>query len=188
MRTVRIENAIKRVHSSPDSWVRVEQVRKIPKGLELCLGVYEGRRGRKGEVWRIQCLGVREFRIDDVDGGGLALYSSTHPAARQFVARLAVLRWGRSNAAAAIGALCHAHLETVDDWIPIDRYVDIRAIVKNKFVCRGPVFLLRAYVQSPSHDRGAAAAQIAAETQGNAGLAKDPPFRFVECGCQRLRP
>lgn len=148
MKIVRLEDAIKRVQASPDSWVRVEQVRKTPKGLELGIGVYEGRRRRKAESWRIQCLGVREFKIDDVDGGGIALYSSTHPAAGQFVARPAILRWGPGNAAAAIGALCQAHLERVDDWIPIDRYVDIRAIVENKFVCRGPDFLLRAYAKA----------------------------------------
>src|SRR5713226_7558805 len=63
---MRIEDAIKRVHSSPDSWVRVEYIRTIPTGLELWIGVHEGRRGRKTEGWRIICLGVREFQIADV--------------------------------------------------------------------------------------------------------------------------
>jgi hypothetical protein len=51
---MRIEDAIKRIHSLPNGWVRVEQIRRIPTGLELCLGVYEGRQGRKAEAWRIK--------------------------------------------------------------------------------------------------------------------------------------
>jgi hypothetical protein len=145
---MRIENAIKRIHSSPDSWVRVEEFRRIPKGLELCVGVYEGRLTRKAEAWRIRCRGVREFQIVDVDGGGLALCPGTHPAARQFLTRQCTLRWRGADHAASIGTLCRAHVDAVDDWIPIDRYVDIKAISEKKFVCRGPEFLMRAYAKA----------------------------------------
>ena len=144
---MRIEDAIKRIHSLPKGWVRVEQIRRIPTGLELCIGVYQGRRGRSAESWRIRCLGVREFQIADVDGGGLALYSGTHPAARQFTARQAILHWSGCDAAAAMGAVCQAHLDAAYDWIPIDRHADIWAIAGKKFVCRGPDFLLRAYAK-----------------------------------------
>jgi hypothetical protein len=145
---MRIENAIKRIHSSPDSWVRVEEFRRIPKGLELCVGVYEGRRTRRAEAWRIKCRGVREFQIVDFNGGGFALCPGTHPAARQFLTRQGTLRWQGMDPAALIGTLCQAHVEAVDDWIPIDRYVDFRAISKKKFVCRGPDFLMRAYAKA----------------------------------------
>jgi hypothetical protein len=147
MKIVRIEDAIKKVHSLPESWVRVEQVLRIPTGLEICMAIHRGRRGKKAEGLRITCRGIREFRIYDVDGGGLALYPRTHPAARQFLARKAVLRWGSCDCAAAIGELCQAHMDAVDDWIPIDRYVNIRAIEQEKFVCRGPDFLMRAYAK-----------------------------------------
>src|SRR5271166_5142473 len=140
---MRIENAIQRIHSLPPSWVRVDQIQKIPTGLELSICVHKGRRGRPVEAWRIKCLGVLEFQISDVDGGGLALYSGTNPAARQFVARQVVLRWSGGDATSAIGAICQAHTDAVDDWIPMDRYLDIRAIADQKFVCRGPVFLMR---------------------------------------------
>lgn len=100
------------------------------------------------QTGQIRCLGVREFQIADVDGGGLALYSGTHPAARQFTARQAILRWSGCDAAAAMGAVCRAHIDAAYDWIPVDRYVDIWAIAGKKFVCRGPDFLLRAYAKS----------------------------------------
>jgi hypothetical protein len=144
---MRIGNAVKRILSLPNGWVRVEQIRRIPTGLELCLGVHQGRRGRRAASWQIRCLGVREFQIADVDGGGLALYSGIHPAARQFTARQAILRWSGCDAAAAMGAVCQAHIDSVFDWIPVDRYVDIWAIAGKKFVCRGPDFLLRAYAK-----------------------------------------
>jgi|SRR5579872_4154885 len=145
---MRIEDAIKRIHSLPNCWVRVEQIRRVPGGLELQLGVYKGRRGKKVNRWQVRCLGVREFQIPDVDGGGLALYSGSHPAARQFTARQAVLRWDGGDDTATIGALWKAHRTAVDDWISFGHYVDIRAIAEKKFICRGPDFLMRAYANA----------------------------------------
>jgi hypothetical protein len=144
-----IEAAIKRVNSLPDHWVRVEQIRSVSQGLELLIAVYKGRRGRRVEVLRIRCFGIREFHITDVDGGGLAIYPSTHPAVRQYVARQARIRWsGCDHDEAILGALCLAHREAVDDWIPIDRYINIRDISEKQFVYRGPAFLMRVYAKA----------------------------------------
>ena len=144
-----IEAAIKRVNSLPDRWVRVEQIRRVPRGLELFIAVHKGRRGRRVDAWRIRCLGIRDFQITDFDGGGLAIYPSTHPAARQYVARQARIRWsGCDHDEAILGVLCLAHREAVDDWIPIDRYIDIRDISEKEFVCQGPDFLMRVYAKA----------------------------------------
>ena len=144
-----IQDAISRINSSPDSWVRIEQIRKIPQGLELCICIHRGKRGRRAEAWRVRCLGIREFHIADMDGGGLAIYPSTHPAARQYMARQVELRWsGGEDYSTVLGALYQAHMDAVDDWIPIDRYIDIRRISVHKATCRGPDFLMRAYARA----------------------------------------
>lgn len=144
-----IEDLIKRIDSLPDSWVRMEQIRRIPSGLEICIAIHTGRRGRRLETWRIRSLGIREFQICDMDGGGLALYSSTHPAARQYMARQVTLRWsGCDDSTAVFCALFQAHRDAVDDWIPVGRYLDIRAISEAKLLCRGPDFLMRAYAKA----------------------------------------
>ena len=89
------------------------------------------------------------------------MYPSTHPAARQYVARRAELRWPRTcDETRALAALFRAHLKAADDWIPFDRYLcwnfwngtsfcrDIAPVSGSNFVCRGPDFLLRAYAKA----------------------------------------
>ena len=86
-----LENAIKRMLAVPDGWIRVEQVRNIPGGLELCMGIHRGRRGKTVAAWTIKCLSVHEVKITDLDGGGIALYGADHPAAKQYTARSSAL-------------------------------------------------------------------------------------------------
>jgi hypothetical protein len=157
-----IQNAIKLVCSIPHSWVRVEQVRRVSGGLEVCFGIHEGKRGKKADAWIVTCRGVREIKITDLDGGGLAIYSSTHPAAQQYVARRAELLWPCAcDEAQVTAALYRTHVETVDDWIPFDRYLLVNtpwngaafmpcfALASgSNFVCRGPDFLVRAYAKT----------------------------------------
>ncbi|SPE32338.1 hypothetical protein SBA3_1860012 [Candidatus Sulfopaludibacter sp. SbA3] len=58
------------------------------------LGLHVDDRGRKKTgAWDITRKGVREAHITDSNGGGLALYTTSHPVARQYVARPAELRW-----------------------------------------------------------------------------------------------
>jgi hypothetical protein len=157
-----IQNAVKLIVSIPDSWVGVEQLRRIPGGLEVCFSVREGQRGKKVDAWSVTCRGVHETRITDFDGGGLAIYPSTHPAAHQYVARHAELRWSRTcDKAQVLAVLCQAHTKAADDWIPFDRYLLINTpwngtsvvphfapVSGSKFVCRGPDFLVRAYAEA----------------------------------------
>jgi hypothetical protein len=152
-----VENAIKRILSVPDSWVRVEQVAKIRGGLKLCLGIHRGRRGKTAATWSIECLGVHEAKITDFDGGGLALYASHHPAAKQYIARWSELRWARdSNPAVVLATMYQAHIGVVHDWIPFEQYAlpnmpytrGFRPRSGKEFGCRGPGFLIRAYAQA----------------------------------------
>jgi len=151
---MRIEKAIKSIHAVPKSWVRVAQVRYMPNSLELALTIHKERRGRLiVDAWTIFCLGVREAHITDFDGGGLALYRSTHPAGRQYTARRAVLRWdSRGDTGKMLGTLYGAHIDAVDDWIAFDRYGfgtwTRPALTKDKLVLRGPDFLMRAYAKA----------------------------------------
>jgi hypothetical protein len=144
-----IEKAIKSIDSVSDAWVRVEQTRKMPNGVELCFGIYRGKRGAKIDSWSVSCLGVREAGITAFDGGGLRVYPGTHPAALRYTARKAELRWsGIRDRAAVLGALYRAHIDAVDDWIPFDEVVSIKTISESRFSCRGPDFLMRVYAKT----------------------------------------
>lgn len=152
-----LENAIKRILAVPDGWVKVEQVRNIPGGLELCLGVHRGKRGKTVAAWAVKCLKVHEVKITDLDGGGIALYGPDHPAAKQYATRWRELRWPRdSNLAEVFTTLYGAHIETTDDWVPFERYVfpnmpytrGFQSRSGKEYVCRGPDFLIRAYAQA----------------------------------------
>jgi hypothetical protein len=146
----------------PNGWARVDLVRKVRAGLLLDFSVHRGRRGKILGHWTVTFGGVHEIKITDLDGGGLAVYPSSHPAARQYVARLATLRWPRSgDTPEVLAALQQAHVEAVDDWIPFDRYLQINTpyngtpflphfapVSGNCFVCKGPDFLLRAYANA----------------------------------------
>jgi len=157
-----IQSAVKLVDTIPDSWLRVEHVRRISGGLEVCFSVHKGQRGKRVGRLSVACHRVHEAKITDMDGGGLSVYAGTHPAARQYVARRAELRWPRSsNEAQVYLALRRAHLRAVDDWIPFDRYLPIETywnatspqplftpVSGNSFVCRGPDFLVRTYANA----------------------------------------
>jgi hypothetical protein len=146
---MRIEEAIKSIESLPDAWMRHEEVRRVSKGLDLLFGVYGGQRGRQLEAFRISCIGVHEAKITAMDGGGIAIYPSTHPAARGAVARQSEIRWsGADDDAVLMGALYRAHTDAVDDWIPFDRYSTIKKISDDRFSLRGPDFLMRAYAKA----------------------------------------
>jgi hypothetical protein len=146
---MRIEEAITSIYRLPDPWVRLEEIRRVSRGFDLSFSVHKGKRGRQVDAWRIRCLEVHEAKITAMDLGGLALYSSTHPAAREAVARQAEVRWsGANDGAVLMGALYKAHTEAVDDWIPFDWYSGIKSISKDKFALRGPDFLMRAYAKA----------------------------------------
>src|SRR5687767_4918321 len=83
---------ISRLQSIPDGWARVDAIRRVRAGLELALAVHRGKRGPLVGMWRIRCAGIRDTHICDLNGGGIRLYASSHPAARQYAAAAAELR------------------------------------------------------------------------------------------------
>ena len=123
-----LQNALKMIYAVPDSWVRVSQVRKLADGLELIFTIHKGKRGKRIDEWSVTCQGVHETEITDFDGGGLRLYPTSHPAARQYAVRWAVLRWPMTcDKAQVVFALHRAHASAVEGWIPFDRYLEIDA-------------------------------------------------------------
>lgn len=137
--------------STPDCWIRVDVVRRLRGGLELALAVHRGKRGPRVGTWRVHCSGLRETHIADLNGGGMRLYTSSHPAARQYAAAGAQLRvTDIDDVQRVLGALLRAHVATVDDWIPFDRYFKENGGAQRprKLVLRGPEFLMRAYARA----------------------------------------
>lgn len=146
---MKLQTMIAAIERLPGSWVRHEQVRRTGANLVLSFGVYKGRRGRRIEAWQIHCKRVLEAKITAMDGGGLALYSSTHPAAREFTAPQVEVVWtGPIDEPVLIGTFYKAHTDAVDDWVPFESYSRIKVRSKDKFSCRGPDFIMRAYASA----------------------------------------
>jgi hypothetical protein len=142
-----IGRAISSMLAPPGGWVRVDAVGRELGGIVISFGVYAGKRGRRLLSQDIRCRGVLETHICDLDGGGIGLYSSGHPAARQYADQPALLRCVLGDrAAAGLGAMLSAHLRLADDWIPFDRYV---RETKDPLVVRGPAFVVRGYATAP---------------------------------------
>ena len=130
-------------------WVSADAVRRIPGGVELTLVLLKGRRGGVVGSWQVRCRGVRELHMTDLNGGGIRLYPATHPAARQYSARRARLKWrpgGRGTE--ALGVLLSTHTRLVDDWVPFDRYTAPFPTGASVINWRGPEFFMRAYARS----------------------------------------
>jgi hypothetical protein len=131
-------------------------------GFELSFAIHDGSRGKRIEGWTVICRGVHEAKITNMDGGGLRLYPSSHPAARQYFDRQTELRWPCTcNEQQVLAALFRAHTEAADDWISFDSYLLHHSYLyqplggsyfastsEGKFVCRGPEFLIRAYAKT----------------------------------------
>ena len=143
-----IDKAIESFYTE-GNWARLDEVRRATKNVSLMFGVYKGQRGKRIEGWQIECFGVYRMQITDWNQCGLAIYSSSHPVAREFTARKAEIRWnGPNENAEIVGALYLAHLAAFDDWIPFDSYSGIRTTSENKFALRGPDFVMRAYAKA----------------------------------------
>lgn len=124
----------------------MDAVTRTRSGFEISFGIYASRRGRKNITYLVACEGVREIKLSDFDGGGIRLYPRTHPAARQFGIQ-AKLQWpSRVDLGVNVGALYTAHEKLVGDWIPFERFAEIRQ-TKTARHCLGPLFLLRAYAR-----------------------------------------
>jgi hypothetical protein len=146
---VRLESAIASMHSKPKAWVVVDGARRVAGGLEIEFSVLAGRNGRPTSKFALACKGVLEASFSDLGLGGLRLYSPDHPAARQYAARKATLRWSPGEQPIdVLGALVRAHTTAVDDWIPVERYLSDQFSERRQPMCQGPEFLLKVYAQT----------------------------------------
>ena len=137
---------IDQIAAGENAWVSVCSVVSVRDTLELGIVVRQGKRGRILSRWTIRCVGIREVSLSDFDGGGLRLYTRTHPVARQCSDASATIRLsGVTDAVRILGVLMQAHVAAVDDWIPFDRYCPSLPTEGKSFVLRGPAFLLRRY-------------------------------------------
>ena len=154
-------------------WVRL--LRATPCGRELTLhfAALPSRRHRRGAEHVVICRGVLEWRVTDLDAGGVRLYGWNHPAALQYVSpacRLA-LSAPAPQVTGLLGALAEAHARLVDDWIPVDRYLGSfdqlarRLRRGGRVVVKVPRFLGRVY-------------EKAAQARGGAGLVSEAVGRL----------
>lgn len=127
----------------------------MPDGRDLGLlfNILEGKRGPIVQRCRVRCIRVRQWQVDGLDGGGIRLYGSNHPLARQHSSATARLRLEPvEDAAAAIAALATAHARIFDDWVPLERYLgslgDLPDRVANGLSVTGPEFVLKAYARA----------------------------------------
>jgi len=144
-----LKRVISKVRETPNAWVNVESVTLAPRGIVVALVLQKGRKGRALARWTVACRGVRELKVSDLTGGGIRLYASDHPAARQHAAafvRLSCPTAGRAGVAWM--ALATAHRAAVDDWIHFDRYLPATLPQGNTLVVRAPDFLIRHYARA----------------------------------------
>jgi hypothetical protein len=143
------------LRAKDQGWVRVLTMAWRASALEVVIAIDERRSGRMRECWKVTCKKVREYKITDVNGGGLALYDQSHPLVRQHSDEVATLRFsGRAaQPAAVLGRLLCAHGQVSDDWISFDTYSGepealLRSLENGSGkLATGPRFLLEAYAQ-----------------------------------------
>jgi hypothetical protein len=148
-----LTHALKRIDKIPNAWVRLGLVVPDGRNLGLLFNILEGKRGPNVQHCRVRCIRVRRWHVEDLDGGGIRLYGSDHPLARQYSSAKARLRLERvEDAGAAIAALATAHAQVFDDWVPLERYLDSLADlpvrVAGGLSVTGPEFVLKAYARA----------------------------------------
>ena len=148
-----LTHALKQIDKIPNAWVRLGLVVPDGRNLGLLFNILKGKRGPTVQHCRVRCIRVRQWNVDDLDGGGIRLYGADHPLARQYSSGKARLRLERvEDAGAAIAALVTAHARIFDDWVPIDRYLgsfaDLPVRVANGLSLTGPEFVLKAYARA----------------------------------------
>ena len=141
--------------SLADGWVRVDQATVDGQKIHLFFSLVRGRRGRVVDRYVVLADGTREVCLRDFNGGGLRVYPSNHPAAKQYVdvkQRSQVSGVGDSPHS-IVGALLDAHTRAVDDWIPFDRYLGAADLLVDRLASTrswrfsAPRFLSRIYAR-----------------------------------------
>jgi len=140
----------------PQSWVQLRGATwSSNRQVMLDFVVRAHRRGSVVGRWSVRAVGVKEFQLSDVDGGGLSLTGGQHPVLRQYVDPTATLHLKASvtEVPAVLAALWAEHVALVADWIAPERYLGTPEQLKTRLlrhrgiVCRGPAFLVRRYAR-----------------------------------------
>ncbi len=150
---VELTHVLKQIDKIPNAWMRLGLVVPDGRNLGLLFNILKGKRGAIVQHCRVRCVRVRQWHVDDLDGGGIRLYGADHPLARQYSSAKARLRVERiEDADAAVAALVTAHARIFDDWVPIERYlgslVDLADRLANGLSMTGPEFVLKAYARA----------------------------------------
>ena len=103
--------------------------------------------------WELRFTGVIDYLLAAISCCGLQISRGRHPAVRQYVDPPVTLRFGAppEDADRVVGQLWAAHRRLVDDWIPFDRYLNMKLPLAGLLssgsgrLATGPGFLLRAY-------------------------------------------
>lgn len=141
-------------YTTAQSWVSATRATwPSANRLLLDISVRNGRRGRVLGSWCIEASGVLEYRVSDVNGGGLRIYGRGHPTVKQHHDQIENLAFSGAvaNRADLMGQLWAAHYDLVDDWIPVERYLAppeqllARLARGEGRLTRGPRFLMRCY-------------------------------------------
>jgi len=144
-----IAGVISKIRAARDAWVTIASVAQAAGGVLVTLLLRRGKGGPILATWSIRCRRVHELEISDLNGGGICLYSSGHPAARQYaspVQRLSCRTHGDGSRAWL--AVVSAHVAAVDDWIPADRYLPATPPSDGTLLIRAPEFLARVYARA----------------------------------------
>ena len=134
-------------------WVRVATITWHKATMVLDLAIDSRRNGVTRESWRVECRNVQEYKVSDVNGGGLAIYDQDHPAVRHHVDDVVGLRFhGKTKQLSrVIGDLVRAHDDAAGDWIAFDSYLGPVESLVSKLtsgtgtLATGPKFLLASY-------------------------------------------
>jgi len=150
---VTLTKVLKHIDKTANAWVRLGLAVPDGRSLGLLFNVFVGKRGRIVQRYRVRCIRVREWHLDGFDGGGIRLYGSDHPLARQYSTSKARLRVAPiEGGPPAIAALTAAHTRVFDDWVPCDRYLGSLASLAGRVAkglsVEGPEFLLKTYARA----------------------------------------
>ncbi len=133
---------------------RFVSVQQMPDGLQLEVALIPGDDADK-QRWRIQCVGVRDYRLHGEFAEGLRVVSE-HPVLLPFTEHVADLYFScpAPNPLATVGALWERHRQSVGSWLPFEQFLNVLpqglavllAASSGKFAS-GPVSLMQAYAE-----------------------------------------
>ena len=145
-----------RLERDGDPWVRITSAAWGQSSLALDVTLRNDDGDERSADCQILCTNVRDYRIVDVAGGGIARLDAEHVVVRQHSEPHAHLFFkGRiDDTRSVVGALWVAHRKFADDWIEFDRYLnrncDLHDLLAGPAgeLAEGPISILRTYAET----------------------------------------